>query len=260
MGRQHLQELPCAPSGVREALSNQGASTAGGGGVEMTIEDDRTRYARLLGAEAGELFLALSNELQWAYIHWDRLKTLYEKKASRLDILNKSAPFFFWVIQQVLWHDTLLSVARLAGPPNSVGKPQLSIAKFCELAPAEVRDDLMAKLSEIQAKADFAIQWRHRHIAHRELELSLGKSLVPLPKAEKLAVDEVLTLMATALNSVSIRYLGAETAYASASIVDDAESLLYVLRDGLAFEARRQARVEAGEYIAEDWNHDGQPI
>jgi hypothetical protein len=68
----------------------------------MTLEDEKTRYSRVLGLDAGELFLALSDELQWSYIRWHQLKKLYVDKQSRLDILNQSAPFFFWVIQQAL--------------------------------------------------------------------------------------------------------------------------------------------------------------
>ena len=109
-------------------------------------------------------------------------------------------------------------------------------------------------------KAGFAIEWRHRHIAHRELELSLGRSPIPLPKADVEAVDELLRLMASALNSISTHYFRTETAYAHASSIHDAESLLFVLRDGIALEARRQSRAEAGEYIAEDWSDDAAPI
>jgi hypothetical protein len=36
----------------------------------------------------------------------------------------------------------------------------------------------------------------------------------------------------------------------------NAESLLYVLRDGLKREELRRKRLEAGEYRPEDWNRE----
>lgn len=213
-----------------------------------------------MGPDLGELYHALSSELQWMVIRWLQFRQLYVEKESRLELINAAAPFFFWVVQQTLWEDAILGIARLADK-RPKGKDVLALRRVVPLLPAgELRNEVDSLVQEIDAGMKDILQWRHRHVAHRDLDLALGKSLRPLPDTKVATIDRLLDLMTAVLNRISNHFLRSETAYRSASLVHDAESLLYVIRDGLRREELRQQRLNAGEYRADDWDDDAPPI
>ena len=47
--------------------------------------------------------------------------------------MNKIAPEFFSIVQNALWENALLHIARLTDPQKSRGKPNLSILSMIEL-------------------------------------------------------------------------------------------------------------------------------
>ena len=53
---------------------------------------------------------------------WNDFVELFGTKETRIDLLNGSAPRFFRIVQNVLWEETLLHLARLTDSPDSVGK------------------------------------------------------------------------------------------------------------------------------------------
>jgi hypothetical protein len=227
----------------------------------LSRDEIRQRNMNVMGQDFGELFTILSEELTWMCIRWEQFRKLYADKPSRLELLNSSASFFFGVIQQVLWEDTLLAIARLAGPIKSAGKANLALRRLLPLIPdANLRTRVESILARIEGKAAFAIEFRNRQIAHRDLDLSLGKSLKPLPPAQVADADAVLDDMASLLNEIDIHYSRTTTAYRHASMINDADSLLYVLRDGLRLEEIRQQKAEKGEYNPADWNDDAPPL
>jgi len=60
----------------------------------MTTNEKLKNYQDCMGEEVGRVFYFLSNELIWLNFKWNEYETLYSKQ-SRVNILNKSAPFFF---------------------------------------------------------------------------------------------------------------------------------------------------------------------
>jgi len=223
----------------------------------LSAEQVREHHIVAMGPELGELFTLLSDELTWLYWQWSQYVKLYAAKPSRLEILNASAPLFFGIIQRTLWFETILGVTRISGPETTGKKQNLSVRRLPPLiADAAVRVDAERMLVDVVDSSAFAMDWRNRHIAHRDLDLSLGRQAQPLTPATKHAVDVALDALAALLNRIADHYLNSTTAYRSSPMSWDAESLLYVLRDGLKREEIRTARLEAGEYRPEDWNDD----
>jgi hypothetical protein len=214
-----------------------------------------------MGPELGELFTLLSDELTWLFWRWDQYVKLYGERPSRLEILNASAPFFFALIQDTLWYETLLGIARIAGPEATGGKQNLSVRRI----PPLINDrDLREKVEQLLGTAlnacEFAIDWRNRHIAHRDLELSLGRAARPLPVASRERVNNALDSIAAVLNRLESHYFNSTVAYRSSPMTGDAEALLYVLRDGLRRAEERERRLQAGDYRPEDWDDDAPPL
>jgi hypothetical protein len=211
----------------------------------MTTDEILTGYIDKMGEDLGSLFYALSNELTWMHWRWDQFRILFGERESRIELLNQSAPFFFHIVQGALFEETLLGIARVVGPVKSRGNPNLTIMRLPPLCDAKV-PDVHRLVEEVRTASAFATDWRHRHIAHRDLNLALGKSARMLEVATREKVERSLSSLRSALNRIESVYCDSVTAYFSTSQWD-AKTLLYIIRDGLLREKDRQERWNRGE-------------
>jgi hypothetical protein len=210
-----------------------------------------TDYVGRMGLELSELFDAISNELTTVHFRWKQYRILFAEKPSRIDLLNESAPFFFQIIQNALMEDTLLGIARLVGPAKSAGKSNLSLERLTKLIRnpkfAELQKEAENLVETAKNLGEFAIEWRHRRIAHQDLDLVLGKSPTPLPDVTRDRIEKVLSALGEVLNRIAVGYGGSPTAYSWVVAPDDAKELLYVIRDGLLHRRESQERLQRGE-------------
>jgi len=214
-----------------------------------------------MGRDLGELYSVLSDELIRLYWHWHEYVQLFATKSTRVSLLNESASFFFWVVQQTFWQETLLGIARLTSVPGSRGKSNLTVQRIAPfIMDVQLRADVESLVSAAVEAAAFAKGWRDRHIAHRDLDLSLGRMATPLPKATKEKVDIALESIAVVLNRLDLHFLDATMAYDFVNPIGGCESLLFVLRDGLRREELRGKQLEAGNYDPEEWDDHLGPV
>ena len=75
-----------------------------------------------MGPRLGPVYNALWNEVAWLHAKLHEYKQLYGEKPARLELLNRAAGLFFRIVQDTLWEDTLLYLARLTDPPRSAGR------------------------------------------------------------------------------------------------------------------------------------------
>lgn len=217
-----------------------------------TAEQVEQQYVNSLGSGLGRIFHRLANECSWLHWKWGEYVTLFGSKPERIDLLNESAGAFFRIVQDSLWEDVLLHIARLTDAPSSAGKDNLTLRRLPPLVVPEVRAEVDRLLNECMEESAFARDWRNRHIAHRDLLLALDEGTVPLTHASRLVVGTALESIARLLNSIESHYRKSEVAYELASPLENAESLLYVLRDGLEARKRRQQRLESGKLEPDD--------
>lgn len=102
-------------------------------------------------------------------------------------------------------------------------------------------------------KSAFARDWRNRHIAHRDLALVINEGAIPLAGASRKGVKDSLHAIAAVLNVLESHYCGSEVGYDVGFDHGNAETLLYVIRDGLDAEAEERARLHAGRLRPEDY-------
>ena len=244
---------------------------------EQNEDEVRDGYIHKMGTDLGELFHALSNELQWMYWKWCQYRTLFGDKPSRVDRLNEAAPLFFRLVQDVFFEETVLGIARLVGPPSTMNKPNLSVTRLREKisgayvalkmqsqegkAPAEPSlDQQAAKLAtevaslveKAETSAVFVKDWRNRHLAHRDLSLALKHQAMPLPAVSRKNVEDSLAAIAHLLNHIESAFCRATTSYRNSPLHGDAEDLLYVIRDGLAHEKLRHESELQGHPLSDD--------
>ena len=221
--------------------------------TELTPEEVKKECITSMGSELGSLFYELRNECLLLHWKWEEYVALFGTNSRRVNLINKAAGAFFWVVQNTLWKDVLLSIARLTDPVNSGnGKDNLTLQTLLSLAAPADQGEVKKHLTDCLVKTEFARDWRNRHIAHTDLALALSKqSARPLAIASRQTVNEALASFVELLNTVQLRYTNATAIY-KVSPLGNAESLLYVLRDGLESRENRYKRLKSGDYGPDD--------
>lgn len=222
--------------------------------TSQTPEEVRQQHLDLMGEELGSLYHALWNELAWLYAKWSEYVEMFGTKSSRIELVNHAAGRFFRMVQDSLWEDALLHVARLTDPPKSKGKDNLTIRRLPQLIHESDAKKMVSELIRVAVdKADFCRDWRNRHIAHKDLGLALKSGAEPLKDASRAKVKEALDSIAEVLNAISAHHMDSTTAFGGVGNWNGAVSLLYVIDDGLRVARERQERLKAGEYSVDDY-------
>jgi hypothetical protein len=221
-------------------------------GSHKTADEVKKQHVEKMGDDLGSLFHALWNEVAWLYSKWDEYVELFGTKPSRIELLNKSAPLFFRTVQDSLWADTLLHIARLTDPPKSAGKSNLTIQRLSGLVDKKVETNVSNLTKIAIEKTAFCRDWRNRRIAHRDLKLAMGEGAKPLEPASRAMVKDALKGIAAVLNAISEYYLDSTIMFDVIKGSFGAVSLLYVLDDGLQAESERRNRIKSGEYRQDD--------
>lgn len=222
--------------------------------AHKTAEEVKQHHIEVMGDDLGSLYYALWNELAWLYSKWGEYVELFGTRPSRIDLINKAARHFFRIVQDSIWEDSLLHIARLTDPPKSAGKENLTIKKLPHLIEEKTLKEKVSEFIDVAVeKAEFCRDWRNRRIAHKDLSLALSSGAEPLKPASRAKVKEALCSISDVLNVLSIHYMDSTTMFEGVGGPGGAASLLYVLDDGLRAEEERHKRLKAGNYRAEDY-------
>jgi len=220
---------------------------------ERTASQAKADHIAAMGQPLGEQYSALWQELVWLYRIWGEYEDLYGTKPSRVELLNRAAGSFFRVVQDALWEQTLLHIARLTDPPRSAGKPNLSIQGLLSvIEDSKAKETVSKEVDKALNASDFCRDWRNRRIAHRDLDLALERHPQALAPASRAQVRNALDSIAKVMNAVSMHYLDNETHF-KGRLHSGGASLLYLLDTALEVIAEKRARLERGEYRPEDF-------
>lgn len=216
-----------------------------------TADEAKAEHIRLMGTELGTIYSALWQDIAWVHAKWSDFVVLFGTKESRVNLLNKAAPGFCRLVQDSLWENVLLHIARLTDPPATGKKQNLTIQRLPALIDRPGSKALVdAKVQAALQASSFARDWRNRHIAHSDLDLKVTDTATPLEFASRQSVNLALTALADALNSVASEYLDSTSFFGT--LDGDALSLLYVIDDGLRAVANRRQRLRDGIYDPEE--------
>jgi len=219
----------------------------------MTAEEARNEYIAIMGEDLGRVFHALWQEVAWLQTKWGEYVCLFGTKPSRIDIMNRAAPLFFRIVQDSLWEETILYIARLTDPPRTAGRDNLTIQRLPELIDEpELKTGVSELIESSREATEFCRDWRNRRIAHRDLDLAIESGIKPLEPASREMVKGALVSIADVLNAVTRHYQDSEIAFDHIAVRSGGESLLYVIDDGLRAAEERTERIKRGEYNEND--------
>lgn len=219
----------------------------------QSAEEVREQHIATMGPELGPVYHQLWYECAWLHTKWHQYVELFGSNPDRIKLLNGAAGTFFRIVQDTLWEDTLLHLARLTDRRETGSKSNLTVKRLPGLVDdAHVRTEVEALVKQAAEKTAFATDWRNRRIAHRDLALALKEGAEPLKPASRLLVKEALEAVAAILQRIALHYEKAELSFEEFGDAGDALSLLYVVQDGLVAEERRRKRLKDGKLDPED--------
>jgi len=220
-----------------------------------TAEQARQQNIDAMGADIGAIYSALWQQLAWLHQKWGHFVEAFGTSPERIKIFNDAAPDFFGTVQDAVWENVLLHLARLTDPPTTAGKPNLTFSRLCSLVTEEpLCANMRVAFSVVNDQVAFARDWRNRRIAHGDLLLALGHTTSPLAPASRLQVAQVLASMGDLMNLVSNHFTDTTTMFefATESGPGGAVAALYCLRAGVEAEAKRRERVRSGNFDPSD--------
>jgi hypothetical protein len=221
-----------------------------------TAEQVKAERIEKLGPKLGPMFHALSDDVAWLQVKWAEYRELFGTSPERIELLNSAAGLFFRILQDTLWEDALLHLARLTDPPKTRGKHNLTIRALPELCddPA-LRLRVSRLVDDTLAATAFARDWRNRHIGHRDLVLALESAAKPLSPASRGDVSAALSAIHCVFNELTELVFDSALADDVITPATGAEALLYVIRDGLEANDARRGRIETGRFAEDDLQH-----
>ena len=219
-----------------------------------TAVEVKEKHIAVMGEPLGSAYNALWNELALLYFNWNEYLVLYGTKETRIDLMNKVAARFFWIVQRTLWRECVLHFARITDSEKSTGKLNLTIKALPRLvSDIELKEKLEKLIKDAEEKCRFWRELRNRQLAHADYLLATGKEATPLKTASRKDIIEALDSIANVLNAVLSHFNNSTALYDSGPNPKGATALLCVLHDGLRFDSERRQRLENGEYREGDF-------
>jgi hypothetical protein len=188
-----------------------------------------------MGRELGELQFLLWHDVTGLHLKWAEYRELFATKASRIDLMNETAPRFFGRLAELLWTDVLLHLSRLTDPAVTVGKRNLTLLCYPPLvARMPIRDAISAALDRVDSSTRFARDWRDRRLAHRDFDHAQDPTARPLKPGSGASVEGALKAIRDLMQIPESHFRDTHVAYdhvvrASGGAWD----LLYHLDNGL---------------------------
>lgn len=220
------------------------------------MTEDANAFKRRMGPQLALLYDALWQELAWLWSKWEVFDDLFVAKESRIEILNAAAGSFFYVVQRTLWESLLLGVARLTDPRQNKHQLNLTVLALPDMVAPTARAALQDAVDRARIAASFARKWRHKRIAHADLNHTLDQAAHPVPAATAADALHAIRALAEVVDEVALAYDGPRTAWQVLKMHDGAMNLLYTLRDGVAVHKGRVERLYAGEISGNEFSRD----
>jgi hypothetical protein len=220
-----------------------------------TANETQAIYQRAMGPELGLVFYALFCEICHLHQKWGQFAELFGRNEERIALLNRAAPAFFGSLQQVLWNDVLLHIARINDNTHSGGpkRRNLTLSGFAEMVSEDdFKTKLISQMEKAKHASAFCRDWRNRLLAHTDFEVAVRKSTRPIEDASRLKVREALIAIVDFINLVNVRYGESPLLFDNEWGGEDAQGLLYVLNDGLQLEDLRLSHVREGRIVPEN--------
>jgi len=187
-----------------------------------------------------QVFEAIDTRVCWLHLLWNTYRQLFGDVA-KVELLNRAAPGWAKVQQDVLLEGVMLGLTRLTDRLETGGRQNLVLERLKELASKgnvglsrEVDDAVVSA----KKACDVLRKHRDKRLAHPDLEVSLDSSL--LPPFSRESIEAALEKVRELMNKLNHHFRGGATMYEDTFAQGDAECLMECIEDGLKFRFLRR--------------------
>lgn len=176
-------------------------------------------------------FAELQQQLIRVHVEWAVFLQLYGSSPERVDLLNRTCPSFFMVVQFALLDSILLGIGRMTDSARTCGRDNLTFSGIEPLFPIAwppaLAMDLRDRIRQLELQRDAIRLVRHRRLAHLDLRVAL--SLETLPAVDRSTIETVLRSMREILNLIQDHIDGSVMDYTRPVLPGDGETLAHFL-------------------------------
>ena len=187
----------------------------------------------ILPAELEPFYESLNKEVTYLHAKWKVYRQVYAGDQAEIDLLNRTASFFFQVVHWALLDETVLGVTRLTDPPETSGNENrclaLLVSRVGELGLADLSAGLAQDLEKINGLVEPFRVWRNKRIAHSDLTTALKLSDEPLPGISRESIEEALAAVRKFMNRANLHFFNSETLYEHFQTSTGGDSLVKLL-------------------------------
>lgn len=223
-----------------------------------TAEEIRDQHIRDMGPQLGAVYNVLYNDVSWLHAKWEQYRHLFAKSERRIELLNETAGYLFRIIQDTVFEDVVLGLARLTDRIQT-GRGQkrqenLTLRRLPSLvSDPQFQLELTALVEAALDACTTPQAWRNKRLAHRDLAVALATAGDPLPGISLADVEAALAALRVLLNKLERHYLDTEVDYQMVlTNPGDADSLVHYLSKGLKAERAWRERLQTGTPLPED--------
>ena len=205
-------------------------------------------------SDIDEVYEELKTEIIWLHGRWSVYTQLFTGPDKRIDLLDKCAGTFFYILQDLLAGELQVSLSKLTDPARSMGNDNLSLEQLQERVKAHAEPELAGRLrqllDELRSKCQPFRKWRDKRRAHLDLPTSIRSNPNPLPDISQEMVEDALALVREYMNGIEVHYHDGEVAYDHIIMTaSDGDALVLMLKYG----PRYEELVKAESIPFDDW-------
>ena len=177
--------------------------------------------------EAIDVFERLRQHLASVHFNWRTYRQLFATNAKRIDLLNDSAPSFFWLLHRTLLDAVVLGVCHLTDKNDRTLRLRRLHAALRPSLSAEQESTVRRQIEDVEAATTALMTHRNKRLAHTEYLVKPDDVLPPLSQE---MIESVLQLSRDLMHLVQGWLDRGETDYGVIA-PGDAESLIGCLED-----------------------------
>jgi hypothetical protein len=198
-------------------------------------------HVQAMGPDLGPRYHALWNDFVWLNMKWNEFEALYAQSPERVKLLNQVAPHFFWQLQDVMWRDVLLYMARIVDSPGKGSRKNLTIQALTPfISNPALSNEVQHLVDDAVQRSAFARDRRNRSLAHNDLALKLKQTAHPLASTRRTDVEGALKAIGRVLERIHTTYLNSTAIWGPVPIAGGVDALVAYLE--LAERAEQQRR------------------
>jgi len=187
-------------------------------GQQKNPEEIKENYLKAFPEETGKLAYYLSNQITFLHIKWKEYREIYGSDPETVEMVNKVAPYFFWMYERILRNDVISTIARILDPAYSGGnKPNASLDKLINDLKDHANNSLIEEweddLQMLKKTSKKLRNIRNKRLSHNDFDVHVTHSPDILAGISRQNIEDVLEGIRSLTNKIQLHFKNSRTMY-----------------------------------------------